>query len=49
MQNDGGFGNTRDESSIKAKSVHLIASVRTVMRSTSDRIVIESPAPGLAN
>ncbi|EFW18690.1 hypothetical protein D8B26_005511 [Coccidioides posadasii str. Silveira] len=31
-QSDPGFGATHDDSSIKAKSVNLIASVRTVMR-----------------
>lgn len=31
-QADPAFGNARDETSIKAKSIHLIASVRTVMR-----------------
>lgn len=32
-QADPGFGSTHDNSSVKAKSVNLIASVRTVMRS----------------
>ncbi|KAI1933174.1 hypothetical protein LOZ58_004469 [Ophidiomyces ophidiicola] len=31
-QSDPGFGTVNDDSSIKAKSVNLIASVRTVMR-----------------
>ncbi|KAI5289304.1 hypothetical protein KEM54_004094 [Ascosphaera aggregata] len=33
-QAEPGFGHARDESSIKAKTIHLIASVRTVMRGT---------------
>lgn len=37
-QYDAGFGATHDNTSIKAKSADLIASVRTVMRSTSTYI-----------
>ena len=34
-QNDPAFGATYDTTSVKAKTINLIASVRTVMRSTS--------------
>ncbi|EEQ28219.1 conserved hypothetical protein [Microsporum canis CBS 113480] len=36
-QYDAGFGATQDNTSIKAKSADLIASVRTVMRSVVKR------------
>ncbi|PGH31553.1 hypothetical protein GX50_05645 [[Emmonsia] crescens] len=39
-QYDAGFGAASDNTSIKAKSVNLIASVRTVMRSTFSKTIL---------
>ncbi|KAK2732816.1 hypothetical protein FQN55_003917 [Onygenales sp. PD_40] len=44
-QYDPGFGAAPDSTSIKAKSVNLIASVRTVMRSTFLLFLSLSPPP----
>ncbi|RAK74240.1 YOS1 family protein [Aspergillus fijiensis CBS 313.89] len=38
MQADPAFGATYDNTSVKAKTINLIASVRTVMRTTHEHI-----------
>lgn len=48
-QPEPGFGATYDSTSVKAKSVDLIASVRTVMRSTFPNPATIQPRSFISN